>query len=121
MLISHEAANNPSLLKLFIIEVSGIGFSCIHTASLSQQITPIPDFLTRSEKQLEETVPQPMLRESLTRLWFFSEQLKHAQGEERNQLRSWVVMEQILCGRLCPTWREGYAKVDELLASGTGQ
>ncbi len=71
--------------------------------------------LDRLEKQLEETVPQPMLRESLIRLWFFSKQLKHAQGEERNQLRSWVVMEQILCGRLCPTWREGYAKVDELL------
>ena len=31
-------------LPLFIIEVSGIGFSGFHTASLSQQTIPIPDF-----------------------------------------------------------------------------
>src|SRR5918996_1800676 len=31
-------------LPLFIIEVSGIGFSCFHTASLSQETNPIPDF-----------------------------------------------------------------------------
>src|SRR5918999_5857089 len=31
-------------LPLFIIEVSGIGCSCFHTASLSQHTNPIPDF-----------------------------------------------------------------------------
>ena len=71
--------------------------------------------LDRLEKQLEEAVPEPMLRESLTRLWFFSEQGKHAKAQERNRLRSLVVMEQILCGRLCPQWREAYLEVDERL------
>src|SRR5688500_15286327 len=31
-------------LPLFIIEVSGIGFSCFHTTSLLQHTNPIPDF-----------------------------------------------------------------------------
>src|SRR5688572_3538604 len=31
-------------LPLLIIEVSGIGFSCLHPASLSQETNPIPDF-----------------------------------------------------------------------------
>src|SRR5918999_3388749 len=31
-------------LPLFIIEISGIGCSGFHTASLSQQTNPIPDF-----------------------------------------------------------------------------
>jgi len=56
-----------------------------------------------------------MLRESLTRMWFFREQFKHAQSEERDQLRSWVVMEQVLCGRLCSEWQEVYMEVDEQL------
>jgi hypothetical protein len=31
-------------LPLIIIEVSGIGFSCFHTASLSHETNPIPNF-----------------------------------------------------------------------------
>jgi hypothetical protein len=71
--------------------------------------------LDRLERQLEEMTPQPMLRESLTRLWFFSEQCKHATSADREQLRSLVVMEQVLCGRLCPQWQEAYIEVDAQL------
>jgi hypothetical protein len=71
--------------------------------------------LDRLEKQLAEAVPELMLRESLTRLWYFSEQFKHAKAEARNRLRSLVVMEQVLCGRRCPQWQDAYLKVDERL------
>lgn len=71
--------------------------------------------LDRLEAQLVKAAPQPMLRESLTRLWFFREKFKHAKSEERDQLRSLVVMEQVLCGRLCLQWQEAYMEVDEQL------
>jgi hypothetical protein len=71
--------------------------------------------LDRLEKQLVEAVPEPMLRESLTRLWFFSKQVKHAKAEARDRLRSLVITEQVLCGRLCPQWQNAYLEVDERL------
>lgn len=79
--------------------------------------------LDRLEKQLAEvmsgvgltSVPEPMLRDALTRLWYFSEQFKHAKAEARSRLRSLVVMEQILCGRLCSQWQDVYLEVDERL------
>ena len=71
--------------------------------------------LDRLERQLAETTPEPMLRESLTRLWFFSEQLKHVKYEDRDQLKSWMVIEQVLCSRLCPDWKESYIAVEKQL------
>jgi len=71
--------------------------------------------LDRLETQLVEAAPHPMLRESLTRLWFFGERLKHAKSDARDQLRSLVMMEQVLCGRLCPDWKEAYIEVDKQL------
>ena len=71
--------------------------------------------LDRLKMQLAEVAPEPMLCESLTRLWFFREQLKRAKSEERDQLRSWIVMEQILCSRLCLDWQETYIEVDKQL------
>src|SRR5215467_12359351 len=71
--------------------------------------------LDRLEKELAEVVPEPMLRESLTRLWFFSRRLEQAKDEEVGRLGSLVTMEQVLCGRLCPQWHDAYREVDERL------
>lgn len=71
--------------------------------------------LDRLEKQLAEGVAEPQLREALTRLWVLSERLKHAKEGEVGRWGSLVAMEQVLCGRLCPQWQEGYRQVDELL------
>ena len=56
-----------------------------------------------------------MLRESLTRLWFFSERLKHAKDAEGSRWRSLVAMEQVLCSRLCPQGHDAYREVHERL------
>jgi len=71
--------------------------------------------LDRLEKELAEVVPEPMLRESLTRLWFFSRRLEQAKDEEVGRLGSLVAMEQVLCDRLCPQWPDAYREVDERL------
>ena len=69
----------------------------------------------RLEKELAEVVPEPMLRESLTRLWFFSRRLEQAKDEEVGRLGSLVAMEHVLCDRLCPQWHDAYREVDEQL------
>jgi hypothetical protein len=71
--------------------------------------------LDRLEKELAEVVPEPMLRESLTRLWCFSRRLAQAKDEEVGRLGSLVAMEQVLCDRLCPQWHDAYREVDERL------
>lgn len=69
--------------------------------------------LDRLEKELVEVAPEPMLRESLTRLWFFSQWLEQATDEEVGRLSAIVAMEQVLCDRLCPQWHDAYREVDE--------
>jgi len=71
--------------------------------------------LDRLEKELAEVVPEPLLRESLTRLWCFSQRLEHAKDEEVGRLGTLVAMEQVLCDRLCPQWHDAYREVDECL------
>jgi hypothetical protein len=71
--------------------------------------------LDRLEEELAGVMPEPMLRESLTRLWCFSQRLKQAKVEEAGRLGSLVAMEQVLCDRLCPQWSDAYRKVDERL------
>ena len=60
----------------------------------------------RLEKELAEVVPEPMLRESLTRLWCFRRRLEQAKDAEVGRLGSLVAMEQVLCDRLCPQWHD---------------
>lgn len=55
------------------------------------------------------------MRESLTRLWFFRKRLEHAKDEEIGRVHALLVMEQVLCRRLCPQWQETYMKVEDLL------
>jgi hypothetical protein len=71
--------------------------------------------LDRLEKELAEVVPEPLLREPLTRLWWFSQRLEQATDEEVGRLGALVAMEQVLCNRLCPQWHEVYMEVDERL------
>ncbi len=71
--------------------------------------------LDRLEQELAEVAPEPMLRESLTRLWFFSQRLEQATDEEVGRLGSLVAMGQVLCDRLCPQWHEASMEVDERL------
>jgi hypothetical protein len=71
--------------------------------------------LDRLREQLAEVVAEPQMRESLTRLWFFRKRLEHAKEEEIGRLHALLVMEQVLCHRLCPQWQETYMKVEELL------
>jgi hypothetical protein len=69
----------------------------------------------RLEKELAEVVPEPLLRESLTRLWCFSQRLGQATDEEVGRLGSLVAMEHVLCDRLCLQWHAAYMEVDERL------
>jgi hypothetical protein len=71
--------------------------------------------LDRLHEQLRSAVPEPMLREALIHLWYLSRLMRQAEGEDHVRLQEVVVLEQVFCGRLCPDWREGYMKVDELL------
>jgi hypothetical protein len=65
--------------------------------------------------QLAEVVPEPVLRDSLTRVWFFNDRLTHAKDDESGRLRSLVAIEQVLCSRLDPQWQATYVQVDNVL------
>lgn len=71
--------------------------------------------LDRLQEQLRSAVPEPMWREALIHVWYLSRLMRQAEGEDHVRLQEVVVLEQVFCGRLCPDWREGYMKVDELL------
>lgn len=60
----------------------------------------------RREKELAEVVPEPLLRESLTRLWCFSRRLEQAKDAEVGRLGAVGAMEHVLCDRLCPQWHD---------------
>jgi hypothetical protein len=71
--------------------------------------------LDRLHEQLNLAVPEPRRREALTHLWYLSRLMRRTEGEDRVRLHAMVVLEQVLCGRLCSDWREGSIKVDALL------
>jgi hypothetical protein len=71
--------------------------------------------LDRLAEQLSLGVPEPLLRGAWTHLWYLKDKMRQAEVEDRARLNQLVVMEQVLCSRLCSDWREGYVKVDELL------
>jgi len=71
--------------------------------------------LDRLHAHLNLAVPESMLRDALVQVWYWSRLLKRSQGDDRVRLQEMVVLEQVLCGRLCSDWREDYVKVDELL------
>jgi hypothetical protein len=69
----------------------------------------------RIAKPLAEVVPEPMRREALTRLGFFSARLKHAKDAEGSRWRSLVAMEPVRCSRLCPQGHDASREVHERL------
>jgi hypothetical protein len=71
--------------------------------------------LDRLHRQLTEVVSEPLLRESLVRLWFLNDALKHVQGKARVHVYHQMVLEQVLCQRLCAEWQSAYVEVDERL------
>jgi hypothetical protein len=71
--------------------------------------------LDRLSAHLTSAVSEPVLRDAFTRLWYINDQIRQAQGDACMRLRQLVVIEQVLCERLCPQWQSAYGRVDELL------
>jgi hypothetical protein len=69
----------------------------------------------RLSEHLTSAVSDPVLRDALTRLWYFKSQMRQAPGDACIRLRPLVVIEQVLCERWCPQWQSAYRRVDELL------
>lgn len=72
--------------------------------------------LDRVHEQLQEVVSEPLLRESLSRLWYLNDRLRQAEKPRHLQLASFVVMEQVVCQRLSAQWQSAYECVDEILS-----
>jgi hypothetical protein len=72
--------------------------------------------LDRLHEQLRSAIAEPMLRDALVHLWYLLRRLKQAEGDNRVQGSQLVAMAGVLCGRLCPDWKAGYVKVEELLS-----
>lgn len=71
--------------------------------------------LDRLGVHLTAAVSEPVLRDALTRLWYVNDQMQQAHGDACLRLRQLVVIEQVLCERLCPQWQSAYRCVDALL------
>jgi hypothetical protein len=66
-------------------------------------------------EQLAQAVPEPLLREACTRLWYWRETMTHTHGHKRARLAQVVVMEQVVCQRLHPEWQQAYERVEGML------
>ena len=71
--------------------------------------------LDQLHAHLAAAVSDPVLRDALTRLWYIHDQMRQAQDDPCLRLRQLVVIEQVLCERLCPQWQSAYRRVDERL------
>src|SRR5712691_1600906 len=71
--------------------------------------------LDQLSAHLASAVSEPVLRDALTRLWYMNDQIRQVQGDASMRLRQLVVIEQVLCERLCAQWQSAYRCVDELL------
>src|SRR5215831_13866919 len=71
--------------------------------------------LDRLHAHRTAAVSEPVLHDALTRLWYVNDQMQQVHGGASVRLRQLVVIEQVLCERLCPQWQSAYRQVDELL------
>jgi hypothetical protein len=71
--------------------------------------------LDRLHEQLTEAVSQPLVREALTRLWAVSEAMRQAEDDTRVRLHHVVVLQQVVCQRLCAQWETAYERVTAIL------
>lgn len=69
----------------------------------------------RLHQQLVEVVAEPLLRESLVRLWFLHDALTHVSDPASVHVRHQIVLAHVLCQRLCVQWQAVYVMVDERL------
>jgi hypothetical protein len=69
----------------------------------------------RLHEHLTTAVAEPVLRDALTRLWYVNDQMQQMPGDACVRFRQLVVIEQVLCERLCPQWQHAYRRVDEIL------
>ena len=69
-----------------------------------------------AQEQLAHAGAEPLWREACTRLWYWREAMRHTDGPKRAGLAQVVVMEQVLCQRLCPEWQSAYEQVEERLS-----
>jgi hypothetical protein len=60
-------------------------------------------------------VSEPLLREALTRLGSLSEAMRQAEGDTPLRLQPVVVMQQVVCQRLCAQWEPAYERVTAIL------
>lgn len=66
-------------------------------------------------EQLAQVVAEPLLREALARLWYLCDAMTHTHDQQRVRLAQLMVMEQIVCQRLCPEWQSAYECVEQIL------
>jgi hypothetical protein len=66
-------------------------------------------------EHLAQTVAEPLLREACARLWFLWDAMEHTHGHQRARLGQLVVLEQVMCQRLCPAWQSAYEQVEQIL------
>src|SRR5262249_7214660 len=71
--------------------------------------------LDRLSAHLTAAVSEPVLRDALTRLWYVNDQIRQVQGDACMRLRPLIVIEQVVCQRLCPKWQLAYERVDQIL------
>jgi hypothetical protein len=71
--------------------------------------------LDRLHEQLAGAVSEPQLREALSRLFFVSDAMRQAEGEQRLCLQQLVVLEQVVCRRLSVQWEAAYERVVTIL------
>jgi hypothetical protein len=71
--------------------------------------------LDRLHEQLAEAVAESRLREALSRLFFVSDAMQKAEGEQRLRLQQLVVLEQVVCSRMDDQWEASYERVAAIL------
>jgi hypothetical protein len=66
-------------------------------------------------EQLAQAVEEPLLRNTVAHLWSLRQAMAQAQHPQHAHLAKLVMMEQVVCQRLCAQWPVVYARVDEIL------
>jgi hypothetical protein len=67
-------------------------------------------------EQLAHAVPEPLLREAVTRLRYWRGQMERTHGIRQAQATHLVIEAQMLCQRLSPEWPTAYARVGPILS-----
>lgn len=68
-----------------------------------------------AQEQLAPTGAALLWRAACPRVWSWREAMIHTDGPKRAGLAQVVVVEQVVCQRLCPEWQSAYAQVDAML------